>query len=211
MAREYNEKQLAERMRQSSLRTCVTSAEKKIISFSKDIIFKEEETASICSGKRFESTTIKSMDVAVGGSVEDLSNDESIEMEWNQEKARPWDPWLDGDYNVPRVEAPNEVNFIGGLGPNVGHPRSTVHIQRPTTVQKVYNMRTRNQPVFTFCEDPRKANNVVPKKEKIDYRNVERIRKSVERVRLAQNVETPPPSDFSEDPTEVNYHIVQKT
>lgn len=192
------------RSRQSSMQRRHTSSDKKIISFSKDIIFAAEDTGvSVCSSRDISDDTVVSMDVGVGGSFDDRSNDESIEMEWNQEKARPWDPWLDGDYNLPKVELPNEVNFIGGLGPNVGHPRSTVHIQRATTVQKVYNMRTRNQPVFTFCEDPRKANNVVPKKEKIDYRNVKRIRKSVERVRLAQNIETPPPSDFSEDPTEV--------
>lgn len=190
--------------RQSSFRTSGNAVEKKI-SFSKDIYFnKEEEMQSICSGQQnFETPTIKSMNVTVGESIEDQSNGDSIGIEWDREKSRPWDPWLDGDFNLPKVDLPNEVNFIGGLGPNVGHPRSTVHIQRPTTVQKVYNMRTRNQPVFTFCEDPRKANNVVPKKEKIDYRNLKRIRKSVERVRLAQNVETPPPSDFSEDPTEV--------
>lgn len=172
-------------------------------------MFNKEMSESRSITKRLSGTnaSLKSLDVTVG-SMDDRSNTESIGMEWNQEKSRAWDPWLHGDFNLPRVELPNEVNFIGGLGPNVGHARSAVHIQRPTTVQKVYSMRTRNQPVFTFCEDPRKANNVVPKKEKIDYRNLKRIRKSVERVRLAQNVETPPPSDFSEDPTEVNLPLV---
>lgn len=183
------------------------SFENKILSFSKDIIFSQPENISIDSqNDSSENLSINSLHVDIA-SKEDRSDEGSIGWEWNQEKARPWDPWEDGDFKPPKVELPNEVNFMGGLGPNLGHPRSTVFIQRPTTVQKIYNMRTRNQPVFTFCEDPRKANNVVPKKEKIDYRNIARIRKTVERVRLAQNVETPPPSDFSEDPTEVSKFV----
>lgn len=206
MKNDQNDHQHLSEKHQSSLRNSgITTKEKKNLSFSKDIMFNKEDDDSIRSVKGFnlQCSSYNSLDVSVGGSMVDQSDDESIGMEWNQEKSRPWDPWVDGEYKVPRVELPNEVNFIGGLGPNVGHPRSNVHIQRPTTVQKIYNMRTRNQPVFTFCEDPHKANNVVPKKEKIDYRNIKRIRQSVERVRLAQNIETPPPSDFSEDPTEV--------
>lgn len=124
-------------------------------------------------------------------------------IEWNAELPRKWDPFEDGSYKVPHVQEPNETNFMGGLGPNVGHARNTVCIQRPTEVQKIYNMRTRNQPVFTFCEDPRLANNVVQKKVRVDNTNVKLIAEKVERMRLAQNVPTPPPSDFSEDPTEV--------
>lgn len=124
-------------------------------------------------------------------------------MEWNAELPRKWDPFEDGSFIVPHVQEPNETNFMGGLGPNVGHARNKVHIQRPTEVQKIYNMRSRNQPVFTFCEDPRLANNVVKKKLRVDHTNVKLIAEKVERMRLAQNVPTPPPSDFSEDPTEV--------
>lgn len=125
-------------------------------------------------------------------------------IEWNAERPRQWDPWEDGVYKVPHVQEPNETNFLGGLGPNVGHARDKVCIQRPTEVQKIYNMRTRNQPVFTFCEDPRLANNVVKKKIRVDHTNVKLIAEKVEHMRLAENVPTPPPSDFSEDPTEVS-------
>lgn len=141
--------------------------------------------------------------VVDSASAAEAGSEASIGMNWNREKARKWDPYENGEFSIPNLEMPNEVNFLGGIGPNVGHPRSTQNIQRPTKIQQLYNMRTRNQPVFTFCEDPRKANNVVQKKEKIDHTNVKRIKETVDRIRLAQNVETPPPSDFSEDPTEV--------
>lgn len=145
---------------------------------------------------------------AVDGTAEAASVDggrppDSIAPSWNAEKPRRWDPWMDGEFDAPHIEMPNEVNFLGGLGPNVGHPRSKVHIQRPTTVQQIYNMRTQNRTLFTFTEAPDKVNNVVVKAERIDHTNVRRIRGAIDRVRLGQNVETPPPSDFSEDPTEL--------
>lgn len=150
--------------------------------------------------------------MSIGGAGSNLScatshSEESNEMVWNTEKSRKWDPWEDGEYGKPNGDEPNEVNFLGGLGPNVGHPRSTMQPKRPTAIQKIYNMRTRNQPVFTFCENPRKANNVVRKKEKCDHTNIKLIASTVDRIRLVQNVETPPPSEFSEDPTEVGTHL----
>lgn len=136
------------------------------------------------------------------------SMESSMHCGWNRERPRKWDPWENGNFSKPHGNEPNEVNFLGGLGPNVGHARSKFLIKRPTQVQKIYNMRTRNQPVFTFCEDPRQANNVVAKKKKVDHTHVKLIVSKVDQIRLAHNIETPPPSDYSEDPTEVHLFII---
>lgn len=85
----------------------------------------------------------------------------SNRIKWDQEKPREWE---DRDYSKMPYEAPNEVNFIGGLGTNIGHHRSKKFINRPTRVQEIFNMTTDNNPIFSFCEDPREANNVPPRK-----------------------------------------------
>lgn len=120
-------------------------------------------------------------------------------MEWNQEKSRPWDPYENGEYDKINCEEPNEVNFIGGLGPNVGHTRSKVYIKQPTEVQKIYNMCTQNRRVYTFCEDVQKTHNVPARKIKVTASDTAAIANIIKKVQYAQNVETPPPSDVADD------------
>lgn len=54
------------------------------------------------------------------------------------------------DYNPP----PNELGFLGGLGKRVGNVRSKAHVQRPTTNQILFHMRTTNRILVSFSEDP---------------------------------------------------------
>lgn len=182
------------------------STESKLVRFSKEHVNKNINASIKLNAAKM------SVSSGAGGALSNIScvssnSETSNSMCWDVEKPRKWDPWEDGEFGVPHGTEPNEVNFLGGLGPNVGHPRTTLEPKRPTAVQKIYNMRTRNQPVFTFCENPKKANNVVRKKEKCDHTNIKLIATTVDRIRLCQNIETPPPSEFSEDPTEVCYLI----
>lgn len=84
----------------------------------------------------------------------------STTLKWNQEEPRACDPYEDGDYEKMPYEAPNEVNFIGGIGANTGHRRSKKFINRTTKIQQIYNMRHDNKTVFNFCEDPRLTHNL---------------------------------------------------
>lgn len=81
-------------------------------------------------------------------------------LKWNQEKPRENEPYEKVDYSKMPHEAPNEVNFIGGIGGNIGHRRSKNFINRTTKIQQIYNMRNDNKTIFNFCEDPRSTNNV---------------------------------------------------
>lgn len=100
------------------------------------------------------STVITSLDSAI--------------IKWDQEKPRNCDPYEDGDYSKMPHETPNEVNFVGGIGGNVGHRRSKKFIDRTTKIQQIYNMRCDNKTVFNFCEDPLVTSNV-PVKENVNH------------------------------------------
>lgn len=84
----------------------------------------------------------------------------SAGLQWNEEKPRECDPYADGDYSKMPHEAPNEVNFIGGIGANIGHRRSKKFINRTTKIQEIYNMRNDNKTIYNFCEDSRLTTNV---------------------------------------------------
>lgn len=99
-------------------------------------------------------------------------------IKWNQEEARDIDPYEDGDYTKMPHEAPNEVNFVGGIGPNTGHRRSKKFIDRTTQIQQIYNMRCDNKTIFNVCEDPRLTSNIPARRETIDVENSEVIAKN---------------------------------
>jgi len=125
------------------------------------------------------------------------------EMRWSSTKPRKDEPYIDGNYNLPDRKPANEVNFMGALGPAIGHPKSKTKIERPTIVQTIHNMRHRNQPIFTFCEDPKVANCCVKKFVKSDQTDPKLVKVFVDKVRIVDNINTPPPSEISEAPTEV--------
>lgn len=123
---------------------------------------------------------------------------------WNAENPRKYGQYEDERFDKPYTMPPNEINFLGGLGGMVGHERSKIHIERPTPVQIIFNMRTRNNPVFTFSEDPHKTNCCVKKIEHVDANNTEHIKTFINQVCLAENKDTPPPSEYTtDDSTEV--------
>lgn len=112
----------------------------------------------------------------------DKINSSNKEIIWDQEKPRKLEPYEDGLYQIPYKKNPNEVNFMGGLGENVGHQRSKYNIERTTHIQNIYNMKTRNVPIFTFCEDAKKSNNIIKKKIKVHSSDVQLITETVKNV-----------------------------
>lgn len=118
-------------------------------------------------------------------------------INWNIEKPPKWEPFQHGNFKKPDVLPPNEVNFMGGLGEVKGNRRKLP--QRPTKVQQIFNMRTRNNPVFSFVEDPKLANSCfVPNIKKIEDPNI-----IAEKTGLADNFDTPSSSSISQDLTEI--------
>lgn len=122
------------------------------------------------SGKKTGSTQSQVKDESSANTSKELdppsTNIESVNstiLKWNQEEPRECDPYEDGDYAKMPYEAPNEVNFIGGIGGNIGHRRSKKYINRTTKIQQIYSMRNDNKTVFNFCEDPRVTSNVPSK------------------------------------------------
>lgn len=71
---------------------------------------------------------------------------------WDTEQLRSDQPYADGKYKLAHNPPPNEVNFVGGIGSKFGRTRSKVHPSRPTTLQQIYGMRTRNKIVHTFSQ-----------------------------------------------------------
>lgn len=63
------------------------------------------------------------------------------------------------DHNPP----PHELGFLGGLGKRSGTVRSKAHVQRPTTNQILFKMRTANRILVSFSEDPIMANSLTRK------------------------------------------------
>ncbi|XP_037025406.1 uncharacterized protein LOC119066843 [Bradysia coprophila] len=129
-------------------------------------------------------------------------------IKWNQEEARGIDPYEHGDYSKMPHEAPNEVNFVGGIGPNTGHHRSKKFIDRTTQIQQIYNMRCDNKTIFNFCEDPRPSN--IPLRKNInDAEKAEIVAKNTARRIVAIQHEQLPiekPSDQSTLTEQVREH-----
>lgn len=64
-------------------------------------------------------------------------------------------PYADKKYSLNTYNPPaNEINFMGGLGKQIGNVRSKVHTNRPTANQTLLKMRTSNRILVSFCEDP---------------------------------------------------------
>lgn len=83
---------------------------------------------------------------------------------WNQENPRLREPYLNNEVEKLYANPANEMNFLDGLGVKEGNPRSKIYIERPTKVQTIFNMRTRNVPLFTLTENPKEVNCSVGKK-----------------------------------------------
>ncbi|XP_055638707.1 uncharacterized protein LOC129776844 [Toxorhynchites rutilus septentrionalis] len=119
---------------------------------------------------------------------------------WDREEVSSNLPYYDRNYEIPFNRAPNEINFLGGLGSKKPHYRSKVHPQRFSAVQQMLRMRTSNRMLETLTEDLRKVNlcrhtNVRAKQD----RNVgEYIKRVTDELQLAGNVERSSPSDQSE-------------
>lgn len=119
-------------------------------------------------------------------------------IKWNQEEARDIDPYENGDYSKMPHETPNEVNFVGGIGPNIGHRRSKKFIDRTTQIQQIYNMRCDNKTVFNFCEDPELTSNVPVRKNIDDVGNAKVIATDTTRRIVAIKHEQLPKEELSE-------------
>lgn len=63
------------------------------------------------------------------------------------------------EHNPP----PNELGFLGGLGKRAGNMRSKAHVQRPTSNQMLFKMRTTNRILVSFSEDPMLAHSYTKK------------------------------------------------
>lgn len=118
-------------------------------------------------------------------------------INWNIEKPSKWEPFLHGNFKKPDVLPPNEVNFMGGLGDPKGNRRKLP--QRPTKVQQIFNMRTRNNPVFSFVEDPKLANSCLVRK----IKKIENPILTAKKTGLADNLDTSSNSSISQDLTEI--------
>lgn len=118
-------------------------------------------------------------------------------INWDIEKPPKWEPFQHGEFKKPDVLPPNEVNFMGGLGEEKGNRRKLP--QRPTKVQQIFNMRSRNIPVFSFVEDPKVANSCfVPK-----IKEIKSPKKIARKTGLADNFDSPTGSKISQDLTEI--------
>ncbi|XP_055544407.1 uncharacterized protein LOC129729680 [Wyeomyia smithii] len=119
---------------------------------------------------------------------------------WEREDLSSNLPYIDHRYDIPFNRPPNEVNFLGGLGSKKPHFRSKVHPQRVSTVQKLMRMRTSNRVLETLTEDLRKVNMCRHGNEaRVQDRNIGAfIRKTIDELQLAGNVEKSTPSEQSE-------------
>lgn len=113
-----------------------------------------------------------------------------IAHKWDKEKAKSFQPYNDHKFNRVAVLPPNELAFMGGTGKNKGNPRSILHIQRPTEVQKIYKMRTANRGMYGLTEDPRNTTSTVPQRHPVTRKNeAEKVKSIVDRVWMANNFE----------------------
>lgn len=130
-------------------------------------------------------------------------------LKWNQEEPRDCDPYKDGDYSKIPHEAPNEVNFVGGIGGNKGHKRSKKFIDRTTKIQQIFNMRNDNRTVFNFCEDPRLTSNVPPKGKVIKSHSDDLVKDTVLRIGAIKHEQLP--MEKASDPsTDIKQDVNQK-
>lgn len=100
---------------------------------------------------------------------------------------------MDSELCIGCAKPENEINFMGGLGPCCGNKRSDKHPQRPTTIQKIFRMRTGNYPLMSLTENPRQAHCPVPR----HRHHVKQLKQILEKVELADNVDTPTASTSS--------------
>ncbi|XP_053697764.1 uncharacterized protein LOC128744635 [Sabethes cyaneus] len=119
---------------------------------------------------------------------------------WEREDLSSNLPYIDHRFEIPFNRPPNEVNFLGGLGSKKPHFRSKVHPQRVSTVQKLMRMRTSNRVLETLTEDLRKVNLCRHGNEaRAQDRNIGAfIKKTIDELQLAGNVEKSTPSEQSE-------------
>lgn len=101
---------------------------------------------------------------------------------------KSFQPYNDQKYNRVFNLPPNEVAFMGGLGGKRGNARSILHTERPTEVQKIFNMRTGNRGIFTMTENPLNTQNLVKKRAPITNMN-KQVRAIVDKVWMANNFE----------------------
>lgn len=116
---------------------------------------------------------------------------DSAIIKWDPEKPREYEPYEDGDFSKMPYEAPNEVNFVGGIGANVGHRRSKKFIDRTTKIQQIYNMRCDNKTVYNFCEDPLLTHNVPPRKDVSEVEIGTSVRDTVRRIETIEHEQLP--------------------
>lgn len=112
-------------------------------------------------------------------------------LKWNQEEPREHDPYEDGNYAKMPYEAPNEVNFVGGIGANIGHRRSKKMINRTTKIQEIYNMRNDNKTVFNFCEDPQLTSNLPLRRKKNSEGYDKLLKETVSRIGAIEHEQLP--------------------
>lgn len=91
----------------------------------------------------------------------------------------------------------NEVGFMGGIGGAHGNARSSLHTDRPTEIQKIFNMRTGNRGIYMLTEDPKATNNTIPRRlGKETYSR--QVKSIVDKVWMANNFETKTKSSESD-------------
>ncbi|KAJ6643216.1 hypothetical protein Bhyg_08173 [Pseudolycoriella hygida] len=118
---------------------------------------------------------------------------------WSNEVTRTDEPYYDKRYHIPHDLPPNEVNFVGGLGKIKGHARSKLHPNRPTTLQKLYGMTSRNKIAVTFTQPHKDSHCLAQKTEKLIERQSPKVIKSVVRqVTSADFIITPSSSNASD-------------
>lgn len=77
---------------------------------------------------------------------------------------------------------------MGGLGGKKGNARSILHTDRPTEVQKIFNMRTGNRGIFTMTENPQNTQNLVQRRPPVVNMS-KQVRSIVDKVWMANNFE----------------------
>lgn len=77
---------------------------------------------------------------------------------------------------------------MGGLGGKKGNVRSILHTERPTEVQKIFNMRTGNRGIFTLTENPQNTQNLVQKRPPVVNMS-KQVKSIVDKVWMANNFE----------------------
>uniref|UniRef100_A0A336LMF2 CSON014312 protein n=1 Tax=Culicoides sonorensis TaxID=179676 RepID=A0A336LMF2_CULSO len=124
------------------------------------------------------------LQASIGNShVEDL-----IKSKWAKELPKSFQPYNDQKFNRVFNLPPNEVAFMGGLGGKKGNARSTLHTDRPTEVQKIFNMRTGNRGIFNLTENPRNTQSLTQKRPPI-LNMSKQVKSIVDKVWRANNFE----------------------